>query len=169
MRVWARVASVVGLSLALSGCLTIPPETQAAWSSDIDLALRSSPEQLHADADRGDRHAMMAYSVVLRYGLHGAAVDLAQAARYANRAAQPVRYQTSFIWIGATKKMPGHMMPVTTPIYDYSPAQARVVENCAAILAPEGDPADLDARMEKGVCGGLDNYRRLKRLWHETR
>lgn len=168
MRFWQVLAGFCAV-LGLTGCLTVPPETQLAWSSDIDLALRSSPDTLHNLADHGDRHAAIAYSVVLRYGLHGVPVDTAGADHYVARATAPVRFQTSFIWIAATKKTPGHMMPITTAIYDYSPAQARVVANCAAILAPEDDPVDLGAKMEKGVCGGIDNYRRLKRQWHESR
>ncbi len=143
-------------------------ETQRAWSSDIDLALSQPPAALRADADAGNRHAMIAYALVLHYGLHGQPVDAKTADAYVARAVRPVRYDTMFIWIAATKKMPGHLMPVSTPIYDYSPAQARVVDACAAIVAPQGDPADLAAKLEKGVCGGTDNYHRLKGLWHAT-
>lgn len=168
MQKWVRFCAALCGFLALSACFPIPPETQLRWTSDIDMALDMSPVNLQAKADGGDRHAMVAYSVVLRYGLHGVPVDAATADVYVGQATRPLSYQTSFIWVGATKKSPGHMIPVTTPVYDYLPAQADVVANCAEILAPQDDPPGLDAKLEKGVCGGADNYHRLKAKWHNS-
>lgn len=156
-------------TLGLAGCVTVSPQTQLLWSQDIDLALSSSPDRLRMLAEAGDRHAQIAYGLVLRYGLHGVPADPARADDYVARATRVLRYNTLMIWMPATKKAPGYMMPVTTPVYGYSPAQARGVDDCARLLDQAGDPPDLAGRLERGVCGGSDNYRRLKGQWHSGR
>ncbi|ESQ93580.1 hypothetical protein ABAC460_00495 [Asticcacaulis sp. AC460] len=142
--------------------------TQELWSQDIDLALQTSPERLRALADEGDRHAMAAYAIVLRYGLNGVAADAAEADRYVSKATTPSGYHTTFIWMPKTKDRAGYMMPLTTATYAYSPAQAGAVAACAALLAPPEDPPNLAERLARGVCGGEVNYRRLKDRWHRT-
>ena len=163
------IALAACVALTLGGCATAPVETQRQWSDDIELALRTAPDSLKRQADDGDRHAMMAYAIVLRYGLHGVARDGATADHYVNRATQGkvVRTSLQFVRTGPGPAQ-GYVAANNTYAYPYSPAQASAVEACAAIVAAEGDPAYLDAKMERGLCGGIENYRRLKAMGHRN-
>lgn len=160
--------AVVFAFLALTACVTVSPATQAFWSQDIDLALGTSPEGLRVLAEEGDGSAMVAYAIVLRYGLNGVVADSAEADRYVAKATKPSGYNTTFIWMPKTKDSPGYMMPITTATYTYNPSRAAAVEACAALLAPREDPPNLAERLARGVCGGEANYRRLKDRWHRT-
>lgn len=158
---------LMALALSLSGCLTVPPQTQAMWAFDIEMALRTPPDRLRTMADGGDEQAMVAYAVVLRYGLNGAPRDPALADSYVARATQPSGSHTTYVWIPKTKDgVGGYTMPLTTHSYVYNPARAFAIADCAALLAPQDDPPGLETALQKGGCGGYDSYRRLKALWH---
>ncbi len=75
---------------------------------------------------------------------------------------------TNFIWIAGSKKTPGHMMPVTTPIYEVSPLDAKVVDECLDLLTAAREPADQEPRLTKGVCGGTENYKPLQDNWQSV-
>ncbi|EGF92773.1 hypothetical protein ABI_12100 [Asticcacaulis biprosthecium C19] len=160
--------AAVSAFLGLTACVSVSPMTQELWSQDIDLALQTSPGRLRELADGGDERAMIAYAIVVRYGLNGVAADPVEAARYEAMATKPAGYHTNFIWMPKTKDSPGYLMPITTATYSYSPVQAASVAACAAILAPSDDPPGLADRLARGVCGGEANYRRLKGQWHRT-
>ncbi len=161
-------SSVAIACLVLSGCVSLSPETQKFLCSAIDYALSETPDVIKNQADAGNHHAQLSYAVVLRYGLNHTPINVAEADVYRDRAIQPVRMNTNFIWIAGSKKIPGHMMPVTTPIYEVSPLEAKVVDECLALLTAPAEPADQEARLTKGICGGADNYTRLKDNWQSV-
>ena len=159
---------VMTMLIGLTGCVTLSPAQQAVLCEDISLAMREPPEALRHFAETGQGHAELAYAIVLRYGLNGVTPDAAMAADYRARATAPRNSSTTYVWIAAIKKMPGHIMPVTTYSYDVEPVAGKAVEDCAAALAGAVPQAALDARLAGGLCGGPDNYQRLQSEWRSV-
>lgn len=154
--------------LGLSACATLSPQAQLNACNDIETALRESPSRLQRDADAGDGHAQMAWSIALRYGLGGVARDPAAADAYRQKATAVRGQSTSFIWIAATKKTAGYLMPVTNYTYDIWPNAGAAVDACVSLLAAEPAPGVLAAQLDKGVCGGQANYNKLKAEWQDA-
>ncbi|MBW8733522.1 MAG: hypothetical protein JF571_04285 [Asticcacaulis sp.] len=151
------VAIVAGL--VLSGCVTLTPENQRNLCTTIERALTVPEDQLEASRQPRDRFAA---SIALRYGLNGAPHNEVLADAILARLTAPHTQMMSY-YVSGTKKIPGHMvfMPMTT--YEINPYEVQVVENCLTLLSDQGQPPQ--AALEGGVCGGAENYRRLKDLW----
>lgn len=163
MKIRMIVATVA--TLMLGGCATLAPEVQARFDNRVIEAAELTPgAQLKTMADTGDGHAQYSYSLVLRYGLQAdTPVDVPAADVYRARAMASRGSQTTAIYVPGTKKTAGHTMLVDMPQYDVLPLEARTVEACLALLTATSAPADIG-----GVCGGPDNFQRLKAQWHGT-
>ncbi len=152
-----------GATLLLGGCVTLTPQLQAQFSNRIiDAAEQTSGAELKILADAGDGHAQYSYSLVLRYALQSdTPVDVVAADAYRARAVASRGTVTSAVYVPGTKKTAGHTMLINTPTYDVSSTEAGVVEACVALLTAATVPSDIGA-----VCGGPDNFQKLKAQWH---
>ena len=149
--------------VTLAGCVTLSPQTQALLSGPVRDAALSGPAALEPLAQAGNAKAQLSWSLVLRYGLHGVKVDADQARLWRTRAVASRGTTTTAVWVPGFKKTPGHTQLMTLPVYDVNETQAEVAETCAALLDQPG--ADLQAKLDKGVCGGAGMYAQLKPLW----
>ena len=149
--------------MALAGCVTFSPQTQAWLSGPVRDAAISGQAVLEPMAQAGNAKAQLSWSLVLRYGLHGVKADAEQAKLWRTRAVASRGTTTTAIWVPGYKKTPGHTQLMNLPVYDVNETQAEVAEACADLLDQPG--ADLQVRLDKGVCGGADNYAQLRPLW----
>lgn len=165
------------LILLLAGCVSLPlsADRQLAFCRSIDMALAQSPAALRASADAGDGHAQLALSIVQAHGLNGAPVDSTAAAYNRGRALASRGTTTTAIYVPGYLKVPGHTQLISVPVTDVSESEARTVDRCVELLVmPVQDPrspmGDAQAKMttdllDKGACGGEENYRRLSADW----
>ncbi len=165
------------LIILLAGCVSLPlsADRQLAFCRSIEMALEQSPAALRENADAGDGHAQLALSIVQAHGLNGAAVDPAAAAYNRGRALASRGTTTTAIYVPGYLKVPGHTQLISVPVSDVSESEERTVDTCVAILVmpvqkAHSPMADAQAKMttdllDKGACGGTENYRRLSAGW----
>ena len=154
-----RLCAAVMAAMVLPACVTLTPDGQRNMCLAIEKALTEPEFRLETSASPRDRFAA---SIALRYGLNGARRNVALADAILVRLTEP-HTRTTYYWVSATKKMPGHMamMPMTT--YELDPYEVQVVDNCLTLLTNANEPSQ--ALLDEGVCGGADNYHHLKALW----
>lgn len=158
-------AALAGLVLALTGCATLAPDLQQTLCEPISVALETAPSMLKLQADSDNKPAQYSYAIVLKYGLNGVPADPVLAETYRQKAIAPISNQMMSIYVPAAGKVPGHMMFINQPVYAKGTPSSSVIEACLAVLATDAPDAQASEQMNKGVCGGAQNYQRLKNAW----
>ncbi len=155
--------------VTLSGCATLSPELQARYSTSVEMALTTAPDELKAAADKGDGHAQLGYSFVLRYGLNGVPADPASADAYRARAVASRGTTTSAVYVPGYKRVPGHTQLLNVPQYDVNLTEADAAQDCAAVLAGTFAKDLADKKVQSGTCGGEAGFIRLQSLWAKAK
>jgi hypothetical protein len=164
MKTFTRGLSAIAASGLLTACVTLPlgAEVQQNFCETIAEALQQSPAMLQEEADAGHGRAQLAYAIVLDHGLNGRLPDHDLAMAYRERAVAVRGTTTTAIYVPGINKVPGHTQLVSIPRTDVSVAEMRTVDACLALLSSK----QLDSTaLRRGVCGGSENYQRLKALW----
>ena len=164
MRTFTRGLSVIVASGLLSACVTLPlgAGVQQTFCETIAEALQQAPATLQEEADAGHGRAQLAYAIVLDHGLNGRLPDHDLAMVYRERAVAVRGTTTTAIYVPGVNKVPGHTQLVSIPRTDVSGTEMRALDACLALLSSNEMNSTA---LRRGVCGGAENYQRLKALW----
>ena len=164
------VCSFISLAAvaSVSACANYaPPQTAidvALYCAPLDVALTSLPESLRTAAQSGEAQAQFSYAIVLANGLNGVVPNGKDAQDWRTKAVAPRGTRASSIYVPGAKHQAGSVMMISVPVYDVSFEQQIAVDDCIAALKAPADRIQLD-QVAKGLCGGLENYQRLRAAW----
>ena len=130
----------------------------------IEVALWLPVAALRAEAERGDAQAQFAWSLVLANGLNGQVANPTLATDWRAKATAMRGTTVSQVYLPGINNLPGSLMAVSVPVYEVSLSQQIIVDSCVMVLNSSLDARSL-ARVEQGVCGGSENFVRLRQAW----